>query len=82
MEQQNPSIFELQLDPQSFTYFREAAKWARFIAIIGFIFCGLMVLVGLFAGSMMATMMGSAFGGYSAIGGGVFTVIYLLFALL
>lgn len=35
---------------------RGTAKWARFIAIVGFVIIGLMVLGGIFAGSMIAKM--------------------------
>jgi hypothetical protein len=34
-----------------------SAKWARFLGIVGFIMVGLMVLLGIFGGSMMARMM-------------------------
>lgn len=77
-----PNLFDLQLDNTSLDYLREASKWARFLAIIGFVFCGLMVIGALFAGTIMATMMSTAMGGYSVIGGGVFTVVYLFFAAL
>lgn len=35
---------------------RGTAKWARFIAIVGFVIIGLMVLGGIFAGSIIAKM--------------------------
>lgn len=35
---------------------RGTAKWARFIAIVGFVIIGLMVLGGIFAGSMIAKL--------------------------
>jgi hypothetical protein len=35
---------------------RGTAKWARFIAIVGFVMIGIFVLIGLFAGSMIAKM--------------------------
>lgn len=38
---------------------RGTAKWAKFISIVGFVLIGLMVLVGVFAGSMIAKL-GSA----------------------
>jgi hypothetical protein len=76
----NESLFDLQLDPAGIEYLREGAKWAKFIAIMGFIFCGLMVLVALFAGTMITAYMGSA--GASPLSGGFVTVIYLAFAAL
>lgn len=82
MDQQNQNLFDLHLDQQSFSYFGEAAKWAKFIAIIGFVFCGLMVVIALFAGSMFASMFASMGSGMGMVGGGVFTVVYLIFAAL
>lgn len=87
MDQQVPlqseNLFDLQVDAQSSGYLAEAAKWGKFLSIVGFILCGFMALAGLFAGSMMSTIMSGATDGVgSAIGGGVFTVIYFLMALL
>ena len=81
MDQQNENLFDLHLDDPSFSYFREAAKWARFIAIVGFIFCGILVLFAFFAGTIFATLT-AGLGGYAPIGGGLFTIVYLVFALL
>lgn len=83
MDQQDQNLFELQLDHPSTAYLGEAAKWAKFLAIMGFIFCALMVIAALFAGSMMSTMMSSAGGGLGSVfGGGFITVLYLLGAAL
>lgn len=62
---------------------KTAATWAKFLAILGFIGIGLMVLFGLFFSSVMGMMLGS--GGSNAFGGlplGVFSFIYISFALL
>lgn len=82
MDQQNQNLLDLQLDQQSFSYFAESAKWAKFIAIVGFVFCGLMVIVALFAGTIFATMFASMGSGMGMVGGGAFTVVYLIFAAL
>lgn len=87
MEQTNQNLFDLQIDHQSNNYLSEAAKWGKFLAIMGFIFCGLLVLVALFAGTLMASMM-SGFGGAdtgsagAAVGGGIITFVYIIFALI
>jgi len=39
---------ELQVTPPVQSYLTEAAKWGKFLAIVGFIFCGLTVLSSLF----------------------------------
>jgi len=46
------SLFDLQIDHHSTIYLKETAKWARFLAILGFIWCGLFVILGF---GMMAT---------------------------
>ena len=57
MEQdQSTSLFGLNIDPSSKAHLNEAAKWAKFLAIMGFIVCGLIVLIGIFAGSIFSRM--------------------------
>src|SRR5690606_35157917 len=70
------------LDPIGADYLRESAKWAKFIAIVGFILCGIMVLVALFAGTILAASMSTAMGEAAGIGGGVITFIYIVAAAL
>jgi heme/copper-type cytochrome/quinol oxidase subunit 2 len=54
MEQdQNSSLFGLSIDPMSKAHLADAARWAKFLAIMGFIVCGLIVIVGIFAGSVL-----------------------------
>lgn len=77
--EQNQSLFDLQIDQQGLSYLGEAARWARFVAICGFIFCALMVMAGFFMGTMMTAMMG-AVSSLSAIGSGFITFFYLLLA--
>lgn len=85
MEQSNENLFDLQIDHQSNNFLSEAAKWGKFLAIMGFIFCGLMAIFALFAGTLLASMMpgmGSSEGATAALGGGFVTVIYLILALI
>ena len=60
---ENKSIFgnnpeevnnNLGIDIQSIEYLRVAGKWAKFLAIIGFIVIGLLVLFSLFAGALFS----------------------------
>ena len=86
MDQQNQNVFDLQIDQQTFSYFSESAKWAKFLAIVGFVYCALLIILALFAGAVLATMMpmmgaGAGGEGAAAIGGGFITVFYLLIAL-
>ncbi len=42
---------------------RGTAKWAKFLSIVGFVMIGLLVIIALFAGSMMANMANMMGGG-------------------
>ena len=84
MDSQNTNLFELQIDASAQSYLRETAKWAKFLAIIGFICCGLLILGGIFAASIFATMGGmtSQLGSPMAAGmGAMLTVVYICIAL-
>ncbi len=47
--EQNSSLFSLTIDPQTKTHLAETAKWARFLAIVGFVFLLMVVLVGIYS---------------------------------
>jgi hypothetical protein len=82
MDSANTNLFELQIDASAQSYLREAAKWARFLSIVGFIFCALFILFGIFAGSIFSTM-GAQLGTTMAAGmGTVMAVVYVCLALL
>ena len=90
MEQnQDLSLFNLNIDQSSKAHLSEAARWAKFLSIVGFIVCGLIVLIGVFAGSVFtmfspyqnspySDFQGSAAGGFGAM----LAVIYIVFALI
>ena len=50
---------ELHVDGIAHTHLVETAKWARFLAIVGFVICGIIILAALFAGSLLTTMSGA-----------------------
>jgi len=82
--QQDSSLFGLNIDPNVKNHLSEAAKWAKFLAIVGFVICGLVVLMGIFAGSFLASM-GRYSSSESEITGAMSTllaVVYILFAVL
>lgn len=61
-------------------YLLETAKWAKFLSIMGFIFIGFIVIIALFAGSIVAAASQQSqlpFG----MAEGAITVVYLLIAL-
>ncbi len=80
----NPQIIDdnfggSTLNSEIKSYLAETAKWGYFLAIVGFIGIGFMVLAGLFMGSFMSTLgMGAA----GLISPAVFTVMYLIIAAL
>lgn len=87
MEQNiTPNTFALQVDNGNIPYLTEAAKWGKFLSILGFIFCALIILMGLFAGTLMSGVL-SQFETESATGLGaisttVIMIYYILIALL
>jgi hypothetical protein len=66
MEQmERTELFSLQIDPLTKAHLAETAKWGRFMAIVGFIFCALIIFGGVF----FATALSTAFGGNADIEG-------------
>jgi len=64
MEPQNQSqdsgLFALTIDPTGRAHLTEAAKWARFLAIVGFVCITILALMAVFGGSYIATMLSRA----------------------
>jgi hypothetical protein len=79
-------LFELQVDQQSISYLGETARWAKFLSIVGFVLCGLMIVFALFAGSILTTFakLGSrdALTNSMGMGGAFISMIYIVIALL
>jgi len=48
------NLFELQVDATAQSYLRDAARWARFLSLAGFVFCGLFVVFALVALTLLA----------------------------
>ena len=87
MEQMNtPNVFTLQVDSTNTSYLAEAAKWGKFLSIVGFVFCGLIAVAAFFAGSLLSTYFGAlgteASSDVSSISGVFLTVYYLIVAVL
>jgi hypothetical protein len=47
--EQNSSLFSLTIDPLAKSHLLETAKWARFLAIVGFVFLAFAVLLGVYS---------------------------------
>ena len=84
MEQnQDQSLFGFGIDQSSKSHLAEAAKWAKFLAIVGFVMCGLIVVIAVFADSIVALISNPYNDGYSssarlAEGTGVFVAVFYI----
>lgn len=68
---------QLTVSPLASGYLSETGKWGKFLAILGFVLVGLMVIVGLFAGTIFSSMdQALPFPGF------MMGLFYILFALL
>ena len=78
MEQTQNHLFELRIDEAANGYLAETAKWSRFLSVIGFVSCGLMICLGLFMGPFMgAAFTGSGLGSNNGL---FFSLLYIAFA--
>src|SRR5580658_6407924 len=81
------NLFELQIDAQSSSFLMQTAKWAKFLSIVGFIFCAFILLWGVFAGAFIGCLSGRTdfspnFGPAAGLGGAFTVMIGIIFALL
>ncbi|SIT88328.1 DUF5362 family protein [Pontibacter indicus] len=79
---EQPQGLSINLDSREFL--KNTARWGRFLAIIGFVFFGIMILGGLMG--VFVTLKGdpntAAALGNSLMSGGVFSLFYLVMAVL
>jgi hypothetical protein len=83
MEQNTESslnLFELQLDSEATGYLGDTARWGKFFSIVGFIFCGLLVLAALLVGTLLSDVFDRM--GTNNFPAGIFAIIYLVIAIL
>jgi heme/copper-type cytochrome/quinol oxidase subunit 2 len=73
--EQPSNLFELQLDQPSLGYLNETARWSRFLSILGFIMCGLLVLMGVLYGTVFSSLMKTADPETAALAGGIVSTI-------
>src|SRR6202000_1915440 len=62
--QSSGSLFELTLDQESIGHLGETVRWGKFLAIAGFVMCGLIAVVAVVAAAVMST---SGFGAFSTL---------------
>ncbi|MEO6220727.1 MAG: DUF5362 family protein [Ginsengibacter sp.] len=75
---------DLQLSPHGISYLAESARWGKFLAIMGFIFCGIMGAIAFFIPAVLTQFppynaMSASFTTGMRVG---MTIVYLLFAVL
>jgi len=56
MQNENLLTGELQIDSIAYSHLKETAGWAKFLAIVGFVVSGLILLAALFAGSLFSSV--------------------------
>ncbi|MRG44169.1 hypothetical protein GFS24_03540 [Chitinophaga sp. SYP-B3965] len=44
---ETPNLFDLQIDGESSGFLKEISRWAKFLSVLGFVMCGLFLLIGL-----------------------------------
>lgn len=81
-QDQNQSLFGLNVDQTISAHLSEAARWGRFLAIVGFIFCGLIIVIGLFAISMVSKLESDFGGRNTGYGNGVGVGMFILYVII
>ncbi len=77
-----PAATTLTIDEQMQYYIMNTTKWAKFLAVVGFIISGFIAIMAFFMGSLISAISEMG-GGMPAMGGSVFlTIFYLVLALL
>lgn len=78
------NLFDLQVDSASLLYLKDAARWARFLGIVGFIMGGMAVCFAILAVTAMAGLFNTL--GTGSFGGGLspagVAIIYTVLALI
>lgn len=71
---------KLEFNNKNMGFLKEIARWTKFLSVVGFVGIGLMVVVGIFGGTMLSTA--NAYGGVAGRGMSpiFFTIMYLLMA--
>ncbi len=83
--EQNENLLssELQIDSFSQSYLAETAKWGKFLAILGFVMSGIILIIALFASVIFSSFMSgipNGSGDLATIGTTSITIIYLIIA--
>ena len=69
-----------QLTPESASYLLKAAKWGKFLAILGFIITGLLILAGIVMGFVLNSVQDEMNPAGMAFPPVLFSIFYVIFA--
>lgn len=73
-------IFSFELDDQAKSTFHEMARWTKFLAILGFIFLGIIVVAGFFVAMAINNLSPVYSSQFAGIGQAGIILIYLILA--
>jgi uncharacterized membrane protein (UPF0182 family) len=79
------SLFSLSIEPVTKAHLTEASKWAKFLAIVGMIFLGFIVIAGLVLATTFSSMNQFSTPGYSSpfsVFGPSIAIVYIIFAVI
>jgi hypothetical protein len=76
------NLFELQVDTEATNYLGDTARWAKFLSIVGIVFCGLILLFATYLAAISSSYenAGIVSRAYGMSTGGI-AVIYFVFAI-
>ncbi len=77
---ENSNIFNENglLNQNGIINLEEAGKWSRFLGIVGFVMLGLILIFGLFAGSLMSGIMAASGTPFASFGAAFFTIYMIV----
>lgn len=85
------SLFELALDHESIDHLTETARWGKFLAVAGFVSCGVIIVMAFVVGAILSSTLFATIPHYSNqigsnafgfLGGAMIGGIYSVFAVI
>ena len=75
---------DLQISPASQNFLSEAAKWGKFLSVIGFIFCGFIIIMAFLAPALYSKLpfFSELTGSTAEAASTIITIIYIGFAII
>jgi hypothetical protein len=87
MEENQNQLFSLIIDPLIKSHLGETARWGKFLAILGFILSGLIIILGIFFGTVFSTIINQGGVPYnsnmnSRSFGAIMAIVYVIIAVI